>query len=198
MALRSSKLQSNPNSIRCFTLEKVWHQTYFASSFLGIPHITFSFLQSCPTMTKEDHKSTNGSNDFEFGLMQDHNLCSVEDAISSLVAPSPAFSSGLESIPQLTVICDIALPRARAISRFGFIWVVLCPRTHYTFPVFLKLDATWSLALFSENTKTRDKSFAGVSAQSELYLMFYILSCFLCGVREGNHMDKPKNAKVWF
>jgi hypothetical protein len=52
------------------------------------------------------------------------------------------------------------------------------------------------MALFSENTKTRDKSFAGVSTQSELYLMFYILLCFLCGVREGNHMDKPKNAKV--
>jgi len=52
------------------------------------------------------------------------------------------------------------------------------------------------MALFSENTKTRDKSFAGVSAQSEQYLMFYILSCFLCGVKEGNHMDKPKNAKV--
>ena len=68
-----------------------------------------------------DYKPANGSNDFEFGLMQDHNLCSVEDAISSLVAPSPAFSSGLESIPQLTVICDIALPRARAISCFGFI-----------------------------------------------------------------------------
>jgi len=49
---------------------------------------------------------------------------------------------------------------------------------------------------FHENTKTRDKSFAGVSTQSELYLMFYILLCFLCGVREGNHMDKPTNAKV--
>jgi hypothetical protein len=73
-------------------------------------------------MTKFDHKPTNGSNDFfEFGSMQHYNLCSVEDTISSLVAPSPAFSSGLESIPQLTVICDIALPRARAISCFGFI-----------------------------------------------------------------------------
>jgi hypothetical protein len=46
------------------------------------------------------------------------------------------------------VICDIALPRARAISCFGFIWVVLCPRTHYTFlfPVFLKLDAMRAMA----------------------------------------------------
>ena len=121
MTVWSSKSQSNANSIRCFSLAKGEHQTYSSRSSLGISHITLLFLQSCPTMTKVDHKPTNGSNDFEFGLMQDHNLCSVENTISSLVAPSPAFSSGLESIPQLTVICDIALPRARAISCFGFI-----------------------------------------------------------------------------
>ena len=82
MTVWSSKSQSNANSIRCFSLAKGEHQTYSSRSSLGISHITLLFLQSCPTMTKVDHKPINGSNDFfEFGSMQHHNLCSVEDTV---------------------------------------------------------------------------------------------------------------------
>ena len=78
----STKSQSNANLIRCFSLAKGEHQTSSSRSSLGISHITLLFLQSCPTMAKVDHKPTNGSNDFiEFGSMQHHNLCPVEDTV---------------------------------------------------------------------------------------------------------------------